>query len=249
MSSVNPLREQQQQQKQQQQKSQTSSDGQNQHCRHLDEQPQQPQPHQQQQHRKCGIHVFKPPGNLETTITTSETSEASVNIAKLRVANDSEATAAASTYENNNNNNNNSGGREVINGEGKKKRSVDNVVEAYLDEHLDFLDDYVRRKVSRSQLEKWLFTPSSINRMVKPSRTRPHLSLNNSSLTPGDNTGTGSEEDSAKTGSLLSCVRGGQQHGQTRQRSRSFTPLRKVRKGIFFTIYFCDKKSAPCENV
>ena len=41
----------------------------------------------------------------------------------------------------------------------EKKRSVDAVVEAYLDEHPAFLDDYVKRKVSRRQLEQWLFLP------------------------------------------------------------------------------------------
>lgn len=93
-------------------------------------------------------------------------------------------------------------------------RSVDSVVEAYLDENADFLDDYVRRKVNLGQLERWLF--------VGPGHQNAKLG----------STGV-------TTGGLLSCVHGqpGQQQPlqqpRQRQRSRSFTPLRKLSASTF----------------
>ena len=107
-----------------------------------------------------------------------------------------------------------------------KKRSVDAVVEAYLDEHPGFLEGYVRRKVSRRQLEQWLFLPDQqvpvVDKVVKSCVLRqvhasePHLH---------------------KTGGLLACVRGQvpghQGAGHERQRSHSFTPLRKLSASTF----------------
>jgi hypothetical protein len=62
----------------------------------------------------------------------------------------------------------------------EKKRSVDAVVEAYLDEHPAFLDDYVKRKVSRRQLEQWLFLPfvNSANSTNSNSKAPEESSLN-----------------------------------------------------------------------
>ena len=112
----------------------------------------------------------------------------------------------------------------------KQKKSVDSIVEAFLDEHPDFLDDYVRRKVSRRQLEQWLFLPfakedKSLNQQIK--------------LTSSTRKGVQCISDSnllAKTGGLLSsCVRDRGQSGpaEQRQRSRSFTPLRKLSATTF----------------
>ena len=111
----------------------------------------------------------------------------------------------------------------------KKKRSVDAVVEAYLDEHPEFLNDYIKRKVSRRQLEQWLFLPFV--------QSGPSSGVGGESQMtiplPGKIThSSDSNLLGSKTGTLLSCVRG-QQHGHERQRSRSFTPLRKLSATTF----------------
>lgn len=108
----------------------------------------------------------------------------------------------------------------------RKKRSVDAVVESFLDEHPAFLDDYVRRKISRRQLERWLFLPfhKDINHAshLKPRWMSKGLVHN-------------SDPNLIKTGNSLSssCVRGQPEGGHQRQRSRSFTPLRKLSATTF----------------
>ena len=112
----------------------------------------------------------------------------------------------------------------------KKKRSVDAVVEAYLDEHPEFLNDYIKRKVSRRQLEQWLFLP-----FVQTGPSSSGVGGGESQMTiPPSGKITHSSDSNllgSKTGTLLSCVRG--QHGHERQRSRSFTPLRKLSATTF----------------
>ena len=109
-----------------------------------------------------------------------------------------------------------------------QKKSVDLVVEAFLDEHPAFLDDYVRRKVSRKVLERWLFLPFHRGEESTVVRSAPAAA--------GDKT-VGlqhcfiSDSNLLKTGGLLSCVRG--QPEAQRQRSRSFTPLRKLSATTF----------------
>ena len=84
------------------------------------------------------------------------------------------------------------------------KRST---VETFLDDNADFLEDYIQRKVNRRQLEQWLFRS---NRMR-----------------------AGSEQFTASQGRDQPYLRS--QHSlqapsspSSRQRSRSFTPLRKL---------------------
>ena len=130
----------------------------------------------------------------------------------------------------------------------KKKRSVDTVVEAYLDEHPDFLNDYVRRKISRRQLEQWLFLPfiQTASATAAAAEVLPTTSalMPSSNITqqPGGKPIHSSDSNLLlKTGALFSsssCVRGQQQQqhqgGQhERQRSRSFTPLRKLSATTF----------------
>ena len=103
-----------------------------------------------------------------------------------------------------------------------QKKSVENVVEAFLDEHPGFLDDYVRRKVSRKLLEQWLFLPFHKEGLLADRTSNPagfqHCFISDSNL--------------LKTGVNLSCVRG--QPEAQRQRSRSFTPLRKLTNATTF---------------
>ena len=66
-------------------------------------------------------------------------------------------------------------------------------VETFLDDNNDFLEDYIQRKVHRSQLEKWLFRPN--------------------------------RKDSYAPACLANQIK--------RQRSRSFTPLRKLSASKF----------------
>ncbi len=111
-----------------------------------------------------------------------------------------------------------------------KKRSVDAVVEAYLDEHPAFLDDYIRRKVGRKQIETWLFAGSTTSSSGKSKLHHEH---------PRRRLILSSDPNLIKTGGLLaSCVRpltdvGHAQDQQGRQRSRSFTPLRKLSATTF----------------
>ena len=92
----------------------------------------------------------------------------------------------------------------------KKKRSVDAVVEAYLDEHPAFLDDYVRRKVNRRQLEQWLFVP---------------VLMSSEAIGPSTHS---SDSNLLKTGGLLStCVRGQDASG------RLLSSRRVTRMGFF----------------
>lgn len=120
-------------------------------------------------------------------------------------------------------------------GKPNKKRSVDTVVEAYLDEHQVFLDDYVRRKVSRRQLEQWLFFPNYNNSSAVGAEAAATASVRTSVVNTGLAVGGHSSDSNLlKTGGLLSCVRGQQQGGgHQRQRSRSFTPLRKLSASTF----------------
>ena len=106
-----------------------------------------------------------------------------------------------------------------------QKKSVDLVVEAFLDEHPGFLDDYVRRKVSRKVLEQWLFLP--FHREEK----EPIVARTAADKTVGPQHCFISDSNLLKTGGLLSCVRG--QPEAQRQRSRSFTPLRKLSASTF----------------
>ena len=84
------------------------------------------------------------------------------------------------------------------------KRST---VETFLDDNADFLEDYIQRKVNRRQLEQWLFRS---NRMragseqftAAQSRDQPYLRSQHSLQAPSS--------------------------PSSRQRSRSFTPLRKL---------------------
>ena len=84
------------------------------------------------------------------------------------------------------------------------KRST---VETFLDDNADFLEDYIQRKVNRRQLEQWLFRS---NRMRAGSeqftasqlRDQPYLRGQHSLQAPSS--------------------------PSSRQRSRSFTPLRKL---------------------
>ena len=85
-------------------------------------------------------------------------------------------------------------------------------VETFLDDNSDFLDDYIRRKVHKSKLEQWLFhRPDKKSREASGALVIP---------TP-----------SAKSLSTSNCLNPNllqQQHSVKRQRSRSFTPLRKL---------------------
>ena len=123
-----------------------------------------------------------------------------------------------------------------------KKRSVDAVVEAYLDEHPAFLEAYVRRKVSRRLLEQWLFLPQDHNPITTSLASSDLVTSSPKKVSRGPFRPWiqhASDPHLHKTGSHLSaCARGqlppnedgGQQE---RQRSHSFTPLRKVSATTF----------------
>ena len=80
-------------------------------------------------------------------------------------------------------------------------------VETFLDDNADFLEDYVRRKVHRSKLERWLFSPEVASVSAEQKRRKNTLPV----LPP-----------SCQQQQLQ------QQRRQWRQRSRSFTPLRRL---------------------
>ena len=86
-------------------------------------------------------------------------------------------------------------------------------VETFLDDNGDFLEDYVQRKVHRSQLEKWLFRTSSS--IMGGGRRESSALMTNANSPP----------KSASDQSLLQQIK--------RQRSRSFTPLRKLSASRF----------------
>ena len=120
------------------------------------------------------------------------------------------------------------------------KKSVDSIVEAFLDENTEFLDDYVRRKVSRRQLEQWLFLPFAKEERWT-SWLKTTFTTGNKSTTTAGNPNPNprqqrihciSDSNLLKTGGLFSCVRG-RQASEQRQRSRSFTPLRKLSATTF----------------
>ena len=115
------------------------------------------------------------------------------------------------------------------------KKSVDSIVEAFLDEHTEFLDDYVRRKVSRRQLEQWLFLPFAKEEKWSSWLKTTFTAGKQTSNTPNPNPRRIhciSDSNLLKTGGLLSCVRG-RPASEQRQRSRSFTPLRKLSATTF----------------
>ena len=92
----------------------------------------------------------------------------------------------------------NSGGRHL-------RRSA---VETFLDDNSDFLEDYIQRKVNRRQLEQWLFKSNRMRsgaEQAAGSQFREHAHLK-------------SQHSSLQAPPSPSC----------RQRSRSFTPLRKL---------------------
>ena len=133
----------------------------------------------------------------------------------------------------------------------EKKRSVDAVVEAYLDEHPAFLDDYVKRKVSRRQLEQWLFLPftTTTSEAAAADLGQGGRANDKTNAAPASSKlpwkkqhllAHSSDSSLNKTGGLLSsCVRRGQlpetagSSGHERQRSHSFTPLRKLSATTF----------------
>ncbi len=90
-------------------------------------------------------------------------------------------------------------------------------VETFLDDNGDFLEDYIQRKVHRSQMEQWLFR-SKRNRAGSEQFT----------------SSSGNIPHYGSTSPLRSEYLQQQQHQQrslassSRQRSRSFTPLRKL---------------------
>lgn len=78
-------------------------------------------------------------------------------------------------------------------------------VETFLDDNSEFLDDYIRRKIHRSKLEQWLF---------RPDRKESLPSVISSPAIAGNT-----------SASFISHIK--------RQRSRSFTPLRKLSASKF----------------
>ena len=80
-------------------------------------------------------------------------------------------------------------------------------VETFLDDNSDFLEDYIQRKVNRRQLEQWLFKSNRMrsgSEQTAGSQFRDHAHLKS--------------QHSLQAPPSPSC----------RQRSRSFTPLRKL---------------------